>query len=216
MLFRDYQLAGNTFYAIYDDWKSDLEMYILRNKILTETYMIGRMQNSDEYRFRNELNSIKQVFKDAFAKLKGPETNLRKAFLETKYFISKNLNKSILPSFTEKISSKNLSGLISKLENDIEMSLEVLSDSRVVVKSENYIRPLKSYELESISISDLTSFEMLPKLRGNFSNIKNSLLPSLLKSMNISLILIILLYLHWKLLLQILRILIQAKKTANK
>ena len=143
--------------------------------MITETYHIGRMQNSDEYRFRNEFAGVNRVFEEAIENLMNPSLSLRKALLETKYSIVKNLSKNIIPALTERISSRNFSGLINKLENTIELSLEGLSDSHIVVKSENYSRPLKSNELETISISDLTSFEMLPKLRDTLTNIRNLL-----------------------------------------
>jgi len=166
---------NNTFYAIYDDWRSDLEIYTLRNKLIAETFLIGEMQNSDEYRFRKEFAVIDQVFNDTLKKLQTEGINIRKVLLETKYSITKNLNNKAIPAVAEKLSMKNFSGLINKFENAIELSLEVLSDSHIVVKSENYKRPLKSNELERISVSDLISFEMLPKLIEKLSSIRNLL-----------------------------------------
>lgn len=170
---------GNTFYAIFDDWKSDLEIYMLRNKILTETYRLGKMQQSEDYTFIPDLNSLNHVFDEARIHLKEPDENLRKSFVEVRYLINKEIGKKLIPSITEKLGSKNMTGLISKLENDIEESLGILSESHVIVKAENYQRPLKSSELDTISVTDLTSFEMLPRLKNALNNTRNTLFAGL-------------------------------------
>jgi hypothetical protein len=173
---------GNTYYAIFDDWKSDLEIYTLRNKILSKTLWVGEMLKSDEYLFRNEITAINNVFDSADAKFNKIDGNLRKNLVETKYLITKNLNYTAIPALTGKIGSRNLSGLISMLEKEVESNLEELSDSHVIVRSEDYLRPLKSNELENISISDLAAFELLPKLRDTFANVKNLLFAKLAES----------------------------------
>lgn len=164
---------GNTYYAIIDDWKGDLEIYKLRNRLIRETFRIGKLQDQDEYRFRDEFKSIDLIFNEALDNLKSREQNLKKSLLETKYLITKKLSNDLIPSISEKISAKNLSGLLNLLENTVESSLQMLSESHVIVKAEIYGKPLKSSELESISVADLTAYELLPKLKETFTDVRN-------------------------------------------
>ena len=165
----------NTFYAIYDDCRSDIKIFIVQNKMLGDVYHLGKLQSSDEYRFASEFLQINKVFEETLLKLKNHDGNPRKALVESKYSILKQLDKGIIPHLSEKINSKNLSGLISSLENNVDVYLMELKGNFVIVKSENYTKPLENSELEHISIYDLIAYELLPGLNEALANIKNTL-----------------------------------------
>ena len=169
----------NTFYAIFDDCESDAKIFVVKNKIIQNVNQLGNLQGADNYRFQDEFNQINEVFHESLMKLDNAEMNPKRALLDSKYNITKHLNREIIPHLTNKINEKNLSGLINSLEKNIETYTKDLSNDHVVVKSENYLRPLETKELETISIIDIISFELLPKLKTTFANLKNTLFTKL-------------------------------------
>lgn len=165
----------NTFFSIYDDIRSDVKVYIVQQKLLIDIDILDNLQGSSSYRFDKEFKEITLVLHDSSEILSKHNGNIRKVLVESKYRITKQLTHNFLSQLSDKIHSKNISGLIGQLENSLGNHLQQLTGDFVIIKSENFSKPLESSELENISIFDLTNYELMPGLERNLGNIKNTI-----------------------------------------
>ena len=165
----------NTFFSIYDDIRSDVKVYIVQQKLLLDINEFNRNQGSEDYRFNKETQEIARILIEISKKFGEDENNIRKKLVESKYLITKQLTQNTLPQLSEKIHSKNISGLIGLLENNMGVHLKELTGNFSIIKSENFSRPLEKSELENISIFDLTSYELMPGMERKLGNIKNTI-----------------------------------------
>ncbi|MEQ9427048.1 MAG: hypothetical protein RJQ09_21680 [Cyclobacteriaceae bacterium] len=164
----------NTIYGLFDEWRTDLELEILRSKVegLLNEYDLDltakQAEDIDPY-----LKAIEGFIKDIDAGITSHKDELKKELVRCRYKVTKELDQKMIPELCDNLASKNISGLVSKLENDLNQYVEELSDIRAIVKTDTYDEPLSNSDLYPLSLKDIISFEMLPKLEGQLDEAKN-------------------------------------------
>ena len=165
----------NTIFALFEEWRTDLEL--LKLKYLVEMEY-GVFKRFPEEKFSKEIQpKIKQI--DEFIKesldVVKESKDLRKCLVQTRYKAVKQLDQDIIPRFGEILASKNLHGQIDRLEKSIIDHLEKVSEKRAAVETNDYDVPLEDGDLNQISLNELISFDMLPKLKSNLAEMRSNL-----------------------------------------
>ena len=166
----------NTLYALFEEWRSDLEIYRLKYKTQQTLDLLKKEQNERlEAQVVTKVNLIRDFVVEAKAILtRGEEADsmrLKKVLVQAK----KQLDKKLVPSLAEAVSSKNFLNQLNILEHATRENIEAISDDHVISKSNTYDAPLNSNELYTTSPYELVAFELLAKFEDAIEEIKNNL-----------------------------------------
>ena len=166
----------NATYALFEEWRCDLDVHILRQQTLAELaeFKSGQIKKLIDY-IDPEVEAIRVFIKHASASLLHIEESVSKDLKRIYYEASKELGKKLVPALCEKLASQDLVSLIYKLENSISQSVEELSDEHVVVKITDYDEPIATDELSRISPYELIAFETLVAFKSDLKLIKKDL-----------------------------------------
>jgi hypothetical protein len=173
----------NASYALFEEWRSDLDIYILKYKALAELkeFQSGQIRKLGEF-IDPEINAIRKFIEDASQSLELKQDSITKTLKKINYQAKKSLDKELVPRLCDKLSGHDITNLINKLEVNIRKSVEDLSDEHVIVKSTNYDNPIKSDDLASISPYELIAFETLAGFQEDLKLIKKELFSALDKA----------------------------------
>ncbi len=170
----------NATYALFEEWRCDLDVYILRHETMAELVEFQSAQAKKLVEHIDpEIEEIRVFIQNAMASLKTPEESVSKELKRAYYEAGKELDKKLVPALCEKLASQDIVSLIHKLENSICKSVEELSDEHVVVKITDYDEPIATDELSRISPYELIAFEMLAGFQGELKLIKKDLFDAL-------------------------------------
>jgi len=169
----------NTLFALFEEWRTDIEIYFLSYSVLAELKKFKSLQEEKlKESIDPNLEGIEEIVGSARKEIEESK-ELKSTLLKVKYRVAKKLDQEILPTLSEKLVNKNLSGLISRLEASIREDVEKLSDKRLVVKTNEYAGPLRDGELHRVSPYELISFEILEEFTDNLQKGKNILFNTL-------------------------------------
>jgi len=170
----------NNIYALFEEWRYDLDINTLKHKTLAELeeFQIGQIDRLGEH-INPEINEIREFIKEANQTLSKSGESLPKELKKINYQAGKKLDKELVPKLCDKLSGKLVTNLIDKLEIVVCRNVELLSDEHVIVKKSTYDEPLKTEELYKISPYELIAFEMLTALQEKLSTAKKELFSSL-------------------------------------
>lgn len=173
----------NASYALFEEWRSDLDLYILQYKTLAELkdFQSGQIRKLGEF-IDPEINAIRDFITEAEHSLDKKQDSISKTLKKINYQANKTLDKELVPRLCDKLSGQDITNLINKLEVNIRQNVEALSDEHVIVKSTNYDKPIKSDELASISPYELIAFETLAAFQEELKTIKKDLFAALEKT----------------------------------
>lgn len=180
---RNFDGWGNTFYAFMEKWSSDLNIHILRYNTQIE---FRKFQNAQVKKLIDhiepEINSIQGFIDSALETLKQNHESIVKELKKIVYQTNKTLDQQLVPKLYEKLSSRNITGLINKLEIDIRQHVDLIAQDQVLLKTDSFHEPVSRDDLNKISLSELIKFEILSVFQNDLDKIKNSLFTSLEKT----------------------------------
>lgn len=173
----------NTTFALFDEWRLDLHIYLLRDNTLASLNDFQSNQFKKIYdHIGPELDEINTFVKEGLQSIGKKHESIQKEFKRLNYQAVKKLDKEVVPQLCEKLSNQTIINLINKLEVNISHLVEELSDERTIVKTDTYNNPLGEDELHKISPYELITFEMLPRFKKRIDSIKQGSLASLHKT----------------------------------
>ena len=172
----------NTIYALFEEWRSDLDIYSLRNytRATFEEYQTAQFQKLAD-QIDPEITVIRSFIEECEETLKGKASSeeCTKSLKKVGYLATKKLDGELLPKFSEKLINQHIANVINKLELDIKHRVEELSDEHVIVKTSTYDRPIKTDDLKRISPYELIAFEALSKFQEELEDVKQALFSTL-------------------------------------
>lgn len=158
---------ANTFYALYEDWKLNIELYLLRNINLESYYTIQtRVNNNIHEKIVPEFNLLLHRFERLRIDIKRTEANLhslQEVLSESGSTILNFIKSYSVLKINEAIFEQNITLLIDELENIIRDRVERISEKRAVVRTKLYDKELKNSEINFVSPREIILFESLPK-----------------------------------------------------
>ncbi len=172
----------NTNYALFEEWRMDLNINLLKHKTLASLleFQSTQFKKIDEY-IGPEMDEINAFIDECMGSLNKEHESIAKELKRLNYLAVKKLDKEVVPRLCDKLSNQTIINLINKLEVNIADQVAELSDERVIVKSGSYDGPIKSSELNVISPYELIAFETLPAFKKQVELIKQSSFSSLEK-----------------------------------
>ncbi|MFT7157374.1 MAG: hypothetical protein ACI8Q1_002393 [Parvicella sp.] len=172
----------NTLFALFEDWRSDLELDCLRyeiskSRISTNNSFEHWLKKSKDDNLSLILGFLSKT-QNQFKEKKG-KSELNKLIVKTQYELKKSFNLELIQPFQEKLLKNAILNQIDHLEHAIDKQTSSLSKAYAVTKYGNYDRAIESDELQSISNLDLISYEIIPWVEDNFDSIKSLFLTSM-------------------------------------
>ncbi len=170
----------NTLFAFTEEWRSDLQLFVLANHALQQ---IADFQGLQEDRVKQNIEPVVEGLRNLIvtgnSEIDSLTDNAVSGLTKINYQLSKKMDGELMPKLNESILGLNIPNLIDRIQDAIEKQVEKYSGSRVIVKDEAFDRPMKSEELKWISSYEIISFELLAELRKAFRITKSSALNSI-------------------------------------
>ncbi len=172
----------NTIYALFEEWRSDLEIYSLRNytRATFEDYQIAQFKKLVD-QIDPQIEAIRSFITECEESLKnkGLTDDTTKNLKRVGYQATKRLDGELLPKLSDRLINQNIANIINKLELEIKQHVEQLSDEHVIVKTNTYDCPIKTDDLKRISPYELIAFEALSKFQEAIEDVKQALFTTL-------------------------------------
>ncbi len=170
----------NTAYALYEDWRSELEISALQAFIQASAAellqnIISWQQKVDKsflVEIDNFLVQSNAIFE--FDK-KGNKEELRKKITQVNYQTKKQLDQGLLQKLQETLSKNTILNQLDRLEHQINDRIDKLANQYVVTKSNLFNQPLSDNDLSLISNFELLSFEIEPRLNEELETVKSTI-----------------------------------------
>ncbi|WKV11206.1 hypothetical protein [Marivirga harenae] len=168
---------NNTIYALFEDWRSELELSALQSFI--QESIEGLNLNVAEWNKQlqnNYIHPIEQFLAEAqatFHEHGKTEENIAKKITQVKYITNKQLDKGLIQKMQESLSKNTFLNELDRLEYLVSDRIEKLGTEYVVTKSNQFDGPLDDSELSCISNYELLSFEIEPKLSDKLETLKS-------------------------------------------
>jgi hypothetical protein len=174
---------SNTFFALFEDWRMNKELYVLREKIYTDyREILFKSNDVVENNIKPGLNEIKIFLDDValkFSEFSGSSIEAKELLNNEKDRIFKNLTEDIIISTSELILVQNIPDLIDIIEYKVNRSIKNLSDKRAIVKKTSYDQGIKDSELEYISPNEVITYSAVSGFIKSCKDIKSSLMLNL-------------------------------------
>lgn len=174
---------GNTLYALLEKWRSDLDVHILKHQthIELENFQNAQIKKLIEH-IDPEINAIQKFIDSAVNTLTEENESIVKELKKIVYQANKTLDQQLVPKLCEKLSSRNITGLVNKLEIDIKQHVDVIAHDHILVKDDAFDLPIEKSDLNKVSFNELIKFEILSAFQNDLDKIKNGLFTSLEKT----------------------------------
>ncbi|MEM7550563.1 MAG: hypothetical protein AAF363_12850 [Bacteroidota bacterium] len=155
----------NTLYALFEEWRTDLEVVILKfsvevRKIKLDEDLNKFISKNIEPKFNEILSFVKRI-KTQIKSSKATESLVKK-LQSFKSEEVENLKKDLVNPLSELLIDKKLIGLINSFQLSIKEFTEKPPEKRIVVSC-GYDSPINYSDLHAISPREFISFETLPK-----------------------------------------------------
>lgn len=166
----------NTLFALFEDWRSDLDIHVLRMRTMSEMDHLrtAQVQRLAEH-IDPEIKAIQGFIDDSLKVLDTEAEDVHKELKKLNYQTVKKLDRDLVPKLSEKLSSQSIVNLINRLEATVSQSVAELEDEHIILKSGTFDRPLKQEEFSKISTSELVTFETLKRFKDGIAQVKTRL-----------------------------------------
>ncbi|MCV9385919.1 MarR family transcriptional regulator [Reichenbachiella ulvae] len=168
----------NALYALFEDWRSDLDLYALKHSVLSE---LGKFNQAQTEKVNQQLFPVIHDIR-AFIDEEGTinsKDNLQKELKRIHYQTTKQLDKVLVPQFVDKLSSQIIVNLLNKLELEVVQHVQGLSEEHIIVKNGQYDQPMDKEDFYSISIHELVTFEILVNFQKQIAQQKSQVFSTL-------------------------------------
>jgi len=166
---------NRTLYALFDDWRLDLEINGLKYIAYQELFQVKKQLNKEKREYLNSLMKISDILKGIEASINKKSGISRKELQNVKFTIQKKVNDGMIPEIIDQFDSKTLIGILRQIEIKLESEIDSISESRALVKTDQYSRPLKEQDVSYIQPDELIQFEVYPRLLNLTAHLKNSI-----------------------------------------
>lgn len=167
---------NNTRFAFFEDWRLDLELFLLKWKCEHEyDFFLKAQTNYLSHQIEPIAKSIQSQIEDSLTQLDLEETDVGGQLRNINDWAENELNNQKIPQLIDKLANENIIALINRLERHIKDFVQILTDERVIVKNDSFLEALASDELKKISPNELIRFEALSQLEKEISHVKQSL-----------------------------------------
>jgi hypothetical protein len=163
-----------TIFALTDDWLLDLEINQLKYVAYRELFQARKRLEEEKMGYQSGLSQLAGLLKEIEIFLQQEGNLNRKKLQSLKISIHKKVENQILPEILNRFDSKTLTGIIRQMEILLEKEINSLSESRALVKTEQYQNSLKEQEINYIKPNELLSFEVFPEFLDLNAQLKNS------------------------------------------
>lgn len=167
----------NNFDVFLEDWRSDLAIHklMLQANADLEIFIEDHAENMDEY-LGEELNAIQGFIDETLAQISDDKEELSSVLKKQLYNAQKQLDQDVIPALLGKLGNKNLVNGIDRLLASTFNEMEKLTQARKVPKiSTEYLSPIPSDEITTMSPSELIAFEIAPELKTKLEETKTKL-----------------------------------------
>ncbi|MBK6264450.1 hypothetical protein JKA74_05325 [Marivirga sp. S37H4] len=170
----------NTAYALYEDWRSELELSALQAFIQSGTFKLTTNIYAWNEKINNSyLKGIDQFLKEAHANFEYDKhediEELHKKITQVNYQTKKQLDQGLLQKLQETLAQNSLLNQIDRLEYQINERINQMGNQYVVTKNNRFNEPLADSDLLQISNFELLSFEIEPRLNDELEALKSSI-----------------------------------------
>lgn len=170
---------NNTAYALFEDWRSELELSALQAFIQSGT--LDLTANIEQWQIKitqSYLEEIDQFLLEAQANFEFDKeeavVELRKKITQVNYQTKKQLDQGLLQKLQDTLSKNSLLNQLDRLEYQINERIDHLANQYVVTKNNQFNIPLSDSDLSYISNYELLSFEIEPKLNEKLETLKSN------------------------------------------
>ncbi|GAA5036828.1 hypothetical protein GCM10011506_32430 [Marivirga lumbricoides] len=169
---------NNTAYALFEDWRSELELSALQAFIQAGTSDLSTNIEDWQKKIRhNYLQEIDQFLLEAQSNFEFDReeeaSELRKKITQVNYQTKKQLDQGLLQKLQDTLSKNSLLNQLDRLEHQINERIDQLANQYVVTKNNQFNIPLADSDLSYISNYELLSFEIEPKLNEKLEDLKS-------------------------------------------
>ncbi|MEP5611479.1 MAG: hypothetical protein ABJP45_04485 [Cyclobacteriaceae bacterium] len=171
---------NNTIFAFFEEWRSELDIHVLRSRTLVE---LESFKSKQTVKFIEqvdpEMDEIDLFIQKSVTTIQKSGKSLGKELKNLETLAARKLDRELVPKLCNKLSSQNITSMVAKLETNIRHHVEKLSEEHVIVKNHEYDAPMESEELKRISLYELISFETLGVFEARLEEIKKELFGAL-------------------------------------
>jgi len=171
---------SNTFFALFEDWRMNKELYILREKIHTDyREILFKSNDIVENKIKPKLNEIKEFLNESaqkFNTFSGNDIEAKELLNSEKVRIFENLTENIILSTSELILAQDIPDLIDIIEYKVNKGIKSLPDKRAIVKMSSYDQGIKDSELDYISPNEIITYSAVSGFIKSCKDIKNGLM----------------------------------------
>jgi energy-coupling factor transporter ATP-binding protein EcfA2 len=166
----------NTLFVLFDDWRSNDELFILRD-FLIENY--HSLLNHSHSIINETISPWLTQIKRALEKLRidilrypDHDKNFKEFINLHKNEIQTLLKNEFIPKLTELLYNENFAEKVEEINLKLKDSVNNIIDKRGFVKGAKYDEPIKSSEIDFVSLKEVISFEILPAFLKETSKLK--------------------------------------------
>lgn len=169
---------NNTGYALFEDWRSELELSALQAFIRSGTVdLSGNIEEWQKKITQSYLHEIDKFLVEAQSNFvfdkEEAAVELRKKITQVNYQTKKQLDQGLLQKLQDTLSKNSLLNQLDRLEHQINERIDQLANQYVVTKNNQFDIPLSDSDLSYISNYELLSFEIEPKLNEELEELKS-------------------------------------------
>lgn len=174
---------GTSFFALFDDWRLDKELYLLRGRLKKNYLWIKERSHEkidNNIKPKNvELSDFLKEIKYKFEDFSAGSSELKIMLYRERDRIHNKLSLNVIPRSVENILSQDIPGLINELEMSINAKVEDLSEKRAIAKTSSYLTKLKESDIDYISPHEIITFSTLPSFVKKSTQVKSMIMQNL-------------------------------------
>jgi len=173
----------NTFYSLFEDWRLNKELYLLKEEFTSEFKEVT--VKADEKLRKNispHLQEIKEFLGEVIYKLKGfsgSSSEVKSLLYREKDRIHNKLSDNDIPEISEIILAQNIPDLIDQMEYNINEGINSLPEKRAIVKTTTYVKRIDESNIDYISPKEIITYSTLPSFLKTCAKVKSSIMQEL-------------------------------------
>lgn len=170
---------SNTFFALFDDWKLNKELYIFGEKLNNDFHKVSVLTEEKIYKniipnFEGIRNFLYEVV-NRLNEFSGSSSEAKAALFRERDRIYNKLSENAIPETSDIILEQNIPDVVDWLEYNITKNIKNLSEKRAIVKTSVYTERIKVSEIDYISPNEIITYSSLPSYIKASTGIKSNI-----------------------------------------
>jgi hypothetical protein len=174
---------GNTFFALFEDWRLNKELYTLSEKLkhdfLELTIKTNEKLGENISPYLEEIKEFLEEVINKFKEFSGSSAEVKSLLYRERDRIYNKLSLHNIPEVSELILAQNVPDLIDQMEFFVNNGIRGLPEKRAIVKSTSYNEKIKDSEIDYLSPKEIITYSTLSSYIKASSLIKNSIVREL-------------------------------------